>query len=560
MVIGNRDRPFRSPQPRPVRPSLSAILGDQLSHTSLDAEGADQERRVRSALLERPGFSIKARLTVLFSIAFLITALVAAAAWWALANIEHGVAVVAVTESFLHEAQEARRFEKNYLLFGSDLGSVVEHLENADALLRDAGSDLRPVIGAGELKTLHDELQSYRVLIDTLIVDARLPGAHQSAQVQALVPALRDHGSNMLSRAFAINEAERRHIGTSIAFAGRAAIGLFVVMLVIFSYIAVHIYRHILARLVRLLDATRRFAAGDFSPILPVRKYKDEFSHLAIALNHMMYELERRQRILVESHKARAIGNLTAGVAHELNNPINNIVLTSEMLKEDWLKLGDPARLEMVDDLIAQAERARGIVKHLLDFARESETTVEHLAIAKLLDEVLRLAQNQIKLNKIKLVTEVPPHLPPVFGDRNLLVQVFLNLILNAIDAMPRGGHLFIRVAEETDTGFLTVHVQDTGVGIPAHLLPSIFDPFFTTKPTGKGTGLGLAVTQGIVNQHGGDIEVMSRPGVGTTFTVHLPCVPVPAELGQPAAPVNPSTALPTATDPTSPAGAAGTG
>jgi signal transduction histidine kinase len=281
------------------------------------------------------------------------------------------------------------------------------------------------------------------------------------------------------------------------------------------------------------MAATQRMAEGDMAPILPVRRYQDEFSNLAIALNHMMYQLEKRQSILVESHKMRAVGNLTAGVAHELNNPLNNIMLTAEMLKEDWEKLSGEARFEMVDDLIQQADRARSVVKNLLDFARESETEVEHVGIRDLLDEVIRLAQNQIKISKIKLHVDIADHLPPVYGDRGLIVQVFLNLFLNAIDAMPNGGHLFVRANEEQDTGFLAVHVQDTGSGIPPLLLQSIFDPFFTTKPTGKGTGLGLAVSQGIVNQHGGDIEVMSKVGVGTTFTVHLPCVPVPAQLAK---------------------------
>ena len=133
------------------------------------------------------------------------------------------------------------------------------------------------------------------------------------------------------------------------------------------------------------------------------------------------------------------------------------------------------------------------------------------------------MAQNQIKISKIKLHVDLVENLPPVSGDRGLLVQVFLNLILNAIDALPHGGHLFVRAAEELDTGFLAIHIQDTGTGMPPHVVQSIFDPFFTTKPTGKGTGLGLAVSQSIVNRHGGDIEVSSEPGKGTRFVVRLP-------------------------------------
>ncbi|MEW6747113.1 MAG: HAMP domain-containing sensor histidine kinase [Planctomycetota bacterium] len=536
--------------PKPL--SLSHILGEQLDRAAGDTRDLDQEGRIRTLLLQRPHFSVKARLTLSFSVVFVITATASVANWYILSKIDHSVAIVASTEMFTHEVQEARRYEKNFFLYRSDLGTVVRHIQKADEMLQQASSDIRPVVGTDELKQLRLELQTYRGLIDQLVAMSAQSGFDESPEFRELEGALRDHGSKMLSHAFMINEAERRQISASISLTKKAAIAQILVLLALCVYVGVHVYRHIIARLERLMDATTRFARGEFAPILPVRKYKDEFSNVAIALNHMMYELERRQKILVESHKIRAVGNLTAGVAHELNNPLNNIMLTSEMLKEDWAKLSDPARLEMVDELTEQAERARSIVKNLLDFARETEAKVEHLGIDKLLDEVLRLAHNQLRINKIKLHVDVDDHLPPVYGDRNLLVQVFLNLILNAIDAMPHGGHLILRVTEEKDTGFVSIHVQDTGVGIPAHLLPSIFDPFFTTKPTGRGTGLGLSVSQGIVSQHGGQIEVMSKVGVGTTFTVHLPCVPVPAELARKPPELSPPPAPPHATsDPT---------
>jgi len=318
-------------------------------------------------------------------------------------------------------------------------------------------------------------------------------------------------------------------VSRTIVKAKRVQITLLVVLLAFSIFIASYISRHIISRLSRLLTATQRFARGEFLPITPKRKYKDEFSHLAIALNHMMYELDRRQNILVEMHKLRAIGNLTAGVAHELNNPLNNIILTSEMLKDDYRGLSDEELQDMINDLVTQGQRAQQVVKNLLDFARESETKMEHLDIEKLIDETIRLSKNQIKLSKIEFREEIAENLPPIYGDRKLLIQVFLNLLLNAIDAMPRGGVLTIRVAREKITGFLSIHITDTGTGIPSHILSSIFTPFFTTKPTGRGTGLGLSVSRGIIEKHGGSIEVESKVNEGTTFTVHLPIVPIPA-------------------------------
>jgi signal transduction histidine kinase len=150
---------------------------------------------------------------------------------------------------------------------------------------------------------------------------------------------------------------------------------------------------------------------------------------------------------------------------------------------------------------------------------------------SSLSDDTIQLAKNQIKLSKIELEAHIGENLPPIYGDRDLLKQVFLNLFINAIDAMTGGGVLSIRVAEEKETGFMAVCVSDTGEGIPAHILGSIFNPFFTTKATGKGTGLGLAVSRGIIEKHGGDIEVASKLGEGATFTVHLPIVPIPADI-----------------------------
>jgi signal transduction histidine kinase len=281
----------------------------------------------------------------------------------------------------------------------------------------------------------------------------------------------------------------------------------------------------------RFMADTRRIAEGDFTPIPPRRRYRDEFSEFAMALNHMLYQLAHRQELLVQAHKLKAVGTLTAGVAHELNNPINNIMLTASMLEEDYTDLSDRERLDMVKDLVEQADRSRVIVSNLLDFARESEMKTGLLQIQDLMEEVLQLTANEIKLSKVKVVRQFASNLPSFHGDRQQLNQVFLNLVLNAIDAMPTGGTLTVttEIADEPD--YIMVEIKDTGVGIPEHVLANIFDPFFTSKPPGKGTGLGLSVSLGIIQKHGGDIRVRSHPNVGTTFTVLLPVTKVPARI-----------------------------
>ena len=179
-------------------------------------------------------------------------------------------------------------------------------------------------------------------------------------------------------------------------------------------------------------------------------------------------------------------------------------------------------RAALLEDILNQAIRASGIVKNLLDFSRAEATAVQEVDIGQLVKETIQLAENQISLNKINLSQEIDPALPAVRGSRQGLQQVFLNLILNAVQAMPGGGDLTVRTVLDKEARIVFT-VQDTGVGIAPENLPHIFDPFFTTKEVGQGTGLGLSVSYGIIKKHGGRITVDSAPGKGSTFAVILP-------------------------------------
>jgi len=511
--------------------SLYSVLQNGLEKNGSKSRHELEETAVKQALLERPSFSVKVRLTLIFLLFFLISAGASVTVMVMLSGIDYGIQFVTLTDGFANEIQHARRSEKNYFLYGSDLAEVLQHLTIGEELLEQTSQELGHVVGTQEIDSIHQHLKEYRLALNQLIEKGRDPEFRKSEEFKTISETLRDHGSRMLGLSLDISRKERQMISSTTQKAERVQIFLMVVLLLFSIFIASHIYRHIILRLTRLLEATRRFASGDLSPMTPQRKYKDEFSHLVIAMNHMMYELEKRQDLLLESQKLRAIGNLTAGVAHELNNPLNNIILTSEVLKQGYRDLTDEELEDIANDLVTQGERAQRVVKNLLDFARESETKTEYFQIEQLVDETLQLARNQIKISRIELIEEIEENLPPIYGDRELLKQVLLNLFINAIDAMPKGGVLSVKVSEEKRTGFLSIQVSDTGHGIPSHILGSIFSPFFTTKATGKGTGLGLAVSRGIIEKHGGDIEVESKVNEGAKFTVHLPIVPIPAEI-----------------------------
>lgn len=348
---------------------------------------------------------------------------------------------------------------------------------------------------------------------------------------QLLVPMLREYGSQMVSFADEIVKKERKNVERMLLLAKRVPLFFSVFLFVLVVFVANSLIRQFIVTLKRFMDYTIRIGEGDFSPIVPVRKYRDEFSKLAEAFNRMIKELNHRHEILLESHKLRAIGTLVAGVAHELNNPLNNTLLTASLLKEDFQTLSSSEKLEMIDDIIKETERSQRIVKDLLDFAREGETNIKPLKIDEIVNDSVRLVANQVKLAKIELKVEFEKNLPCIHGDEQMLKQVFVNLILNAVDALKPGGNLRISVQREKSPGYLQVIVQDDGAGIPEHIQPRIFEPFFTTKGQGKGTGLGLSVCRGIVRKLGGYIQLTSSSAAGTTFAVSLPITDSPSEI-----------------------------
>ncbi len=497
--------------------------------TAHEADRAEQyEQLARKALEQRPLISIRFRLWVGFLTFFVLAGAMITTTIIILQQLDKRMQFLVVADKYTNEIQQARRFEKNYFLYGTNLPDIYDHVTAAQDLLHSSTAELESVLGSHELHTMTMHLDTYRNLLGQL--EAPVTGtAADSASLADIESQLRMHGSQMVDYAFDLSAKERKNMRQMFTWAEHIPLIFLVLLLLWMIYFANLLARQIIGRLSRLMGVTERIADGDFTPIMPERRYRDEFTNLNLALNHMMGELDRHQTRMIQSHKMLAVGNLTAGVAHELNNPINNITLTAAVLEEDYQKLSDSDRLEMVQDLVHEAERSSRIVRNLLDFARESEMTTEQLNLFQLLEDTLRLASNQVKIARVKATVSSVIDQPLIHGDKRQLQQVFLNLILNALDASKAGGTLELRVERGKENGYYAVIVRDSGGGIPPHILPRVFDPFFTTKPTGKGTGLGLSVSLGIVKQHGGDIEVESAPGSGTVFTVVLPLAETPA-------------------------------
>ncbi len=291
---------------------------------------------------------------------------------------------------------------------------------------------------------------------------------------------------------------------------------------------------YIVAPINRLSDITKRIAAGDLNLRAPLKEH-DETYTLAQSFNTMLDKLqltheslEKSLELLHEKHmeaeKRASLGFLISGVTHELNNPLNNISLTAETMKEDLEELTHEELQECIQDILTQSERAKHIIDDLLDFGgRRKSTAMEKLDIINILEESVNLVANEMRVSNINLKMNLSRNAFLIRGNRVKLEEVFVNLFINAIQAMKNNGALTVTATPDAENRSIIIAVNDTGKGIPKEDLRNIFEPFFTTKEVGEGTGLGLSVTHGIINNHKGELNVESQEGVGTTFTIKLP-------------------------------------
>jgi two-component system NtrC family sensor kinase len=306
---------------------------------------------------------------------------------------------------------------------------------------------------------------------------------------------------------------------------------------VVFMWVVVHRPVH------ELIAGMHRVAAGELEYRLPVRG-NDELGDLATSFNKMTVEvagvqakieeqvrrktaeLERVYKTLLHSEKMASIGKLAATVAHEINNPLFGILTYARLVKRELTKQEFAKRDELAEQMETierESKRCGELVKSLLTFSRQAPSIREPNDLNTIVHRAVVLVQHKLAMQNIELLEKLGTDLPPVLCDANQMQQVILVLMVNASEAMPKGGRLEVSTEFDARADQGLVRVKDTGCGIPADVLPRIFDPFFTTKEDQNRTGLGLAVAHSIVQQHAGDILVDSTPGQGTEFRVTLP-------------------------------------
>ena len=253
------------------------------------------------------------------------------------------------------------------------------------------------------------------------------------------------------------------------------------------------------------------------------KEMQDQLSKAYNELSESHRELKESQEQLIQVEKLTSLGQLAASIAHEVNNPLSGVLVYNQLLakkiKSDTMEK-DQA-LGYLSKMEAELIRSTKLIRNLLDFARQSPPSFRQVDLNEIIQRAFDLTAHSAQLQHVHVTRELDPALPGVMADSDQLQQVCTNLILNSIQAMPGGGNLSVRTS--VCDGQVKLDVQDTGVGISKENLSKLYTPFFTTKREVKGVGLGLAVSYGIIQRHHGRIEVQSKEGVGTTFTVYLP-------------------------------------
>lgn len=443
----------------------------------------------------------------------------------------------AVISEFFDATLEIRRFEKNYFLYEKydDYHENIRYATKAQELLEKNIKGFETLAAPQQIATLRNDLGKYKELMEQY--------ASPYSQKGVLAGKIRKTGKDIITDAEDISKTERRNLQIML-YNSQSILVFSIVTLSLLGIALGQALSKMVVKPLKLLENSMEIIADGRFERIQINSKDREIISLTNALNKMLKELELRQRHLIQSEKLASLGTLLSGVAHELNNPLSNISTSTEILKEEIEDAANEYERELLSQIEGQTDRARNIVRSLLEFSRDKEFKKETIPLKKLIEETLRFIKGQMPA-KVEISLDVPDDII-IFADKQRIQQAFLNLIKNALEAIDEEGIVSIRAQkhraidkaeEETaiynylryrgkctlEEDTVDIEIKDTGSGIPSELLPKIFDPFFTTKDVGKGSGLGLFIVHEIIEEHDGCIAVDSEAGKGTTFLIRLP-------------------------------------
>jgi len=445
-------------------------------------------------------------------------------------RVEEQVAFGEVIEDFFNTTLELRRFEKNYFLYlqEKDFEENQLYWEKIRELFVNNAPALRLAVSGAELEQLGKVIEAYNGQMDRLHayylnIASGTEYSGGGRTQETLEEQLRSSGKELTEFGERTRDAVKRKIKTLLKTTRKILLASMVCLFVSALTIAALLGRKVVNSLKLLEGYTKRISQGDFVEIA-VGEGEQEIRSLLTAFNRMTKELQVRQHQLVQSEKLAALGTLLSGVAHELNNPLSNISTSAQILGEEIAEDNVEFKQSLIGQIETQADKARDIVRTLLEFSRIKEFKKEKLLLKKLVEETILLIRGHAP-SEVVIAVDIPEDLS-IIVDKQRMQQVLLNLIKNGIDAVQGHGHIWVSaLGTGCGTGLdeVEIIIEDDGPGIDAEHVNRIFDPFFTTKDVGKGSGLGLFIVHDIIEWHGGSISVDSRPGLGTTFIIWLP-------------------------------------
>ncbi len=455
---------------------------------------------------------------------------------------------------FFDTTLEIRRFEKNYFLYAKEIDyqENIRYAARAQEILQGNIPGFNAIARPRHVDSLRTNLAVYRSLMGRYA-----QGKEKGQRLPGLEENIRKTGKEIITVAEDISKTERKNLQLLLTRYQRILFFSIITLSVLAILIGQVLSRMVVRPLKSLEQSMGVIAEGRFERVAIDSKDREIVS-LTNAFNKMLKELELHERHLIQAEKLASLGTLLSGVAHELNNPLSNISSSSQILGEElgeglrsWVK-GQPLPLdpgfimELVSQINEQTDRARNIVRSLLEFSRDKEFKKEKLQLRKLFEETIQFVKGEVP-TKIAINLAIPDDIV-IFADKQRIQQAFLNLIKNAIEAISTDeGSVSIRAkkrraadkGEEDITGIynylkfrgkctieddtIDIEVRDTGSGVQPEILSKIFDPFFTTKDVGMGSGLGLFIVYEIISEHDGCVAVDSEPGKGTTFFIKLP-------------------------------------
>lgn len=475
--------------------------------------------------------SLRQKITLAYLVVATLISAVSLFTYESLTRVETRILLSERISGLFETAMEIRRFERNYFLHAqaADLAENAAYIDRLETMLSGDRQGFALLEARGKIEALQEKAAGYRQKISLYAA------SHDNATKRAeLEQQVRETGKDLVTITETLVQTERKLLQSSLASFRITlvfiAAGLALFMIALGQLLS----RRVAQPLQQMENYVEAISAGG-RDTLPLPSQDREIVSITLAFNHMLKELEVRQKHMLRSEKLASLGTLLSGVAHELNNPLSNIWSSCQILQEE-LSEADPAHQQiLLAQIDEQCERARHIVSSLQDFARERHFSRELFPLRQLVEQTLRFIKAEIP-NQVAITLDIADNLY-LDADRQRMQQVLLNLIKNALDAIHGSGSIDIAArlrkangvsAEFLDDcdikgGTVDITIRDSGIGITAECQSRIFDPFFTTKDVGHGMGLGLFIVYQIIEEHEGCITVSSAEGKGTTFFIRLP-------------------------------------